>query len=118
MDASHFIQEDAPAEISEASSGPFPWGTLTVNVAGSLFLGFLLVWFQASLASAELRALVTIGVLGSFTTFSTFTYETGALLQDGEWTRAMLNVLASLVLGLVAVLLGAVFADLLLQPRR
>ena len=103
--------------VQTLSGGLFPWGTLAVNLAGSLVLGFLLVWLQASLASAELRALVTIGVLGSFTTFSTFTYETAALLQDGEWTRALLFVTGSLLLGVLAVLLGAAAAELLLQPR-
>ena len=103
--------------VQTLSGGLFPWGTLAVNLAGSLVLGFLLVWLQASLASAELRALVTIGVLGSFTTFSTFTYETAALLQDGEWTRALLYVTGSLLLGVLAVLLGAAAAELLLQPR-
>ena len=103
--------------VQELSAGTFPWGTLTVNVVGSFILGFLLVWLQASLASSELRALLTIGVLGSFTTFSTFSWETAALLQDGEWTRAGFYVAGSLLVGLLAVILGAASAELLLQPR-
>lgn len=103
--------------VQNASGGVFPWGTLAVNVSGSLLLGFLLVWLQASLASPELRAMVAIGVLGSFTTFSTFSYETVALLQDGEWSRAGLYAGGSLLLGLLAVAAGALLADLLLQPR-
>jgi CrcB protein len=103
--------------VQAAAGGSFPWGTLAVNVTGSLLLGFLVVWLQAAMTAPELRALLTIGVLGSFTTFSTFSYETAALLQDGEWTRAGLYVAGSLLVGLVGVLLGAASADLLLQPR-
>lgn len=103
--------------VQAATGGSFPWGTLAVNATGSLLLGFLVVWLQAAMTAPELRALLTIGVLGSFTTFSTFSYETAALLQDGEWTRAGLYVAGSLLVGLVAVLLGAASAELLLQPR-
>ena len=88
----------------------FPWGTFVVNVAGSLLLGFALVWLQATVSSAELRQFVAIGVLGSFTTFSTFSYETFAMLQDGEWWRAGGYSLGSLAVGLFAVVLGAALA--------
>jgi len=94
--------------IQDASRSFFPWGTLWVNVAGSLLLGFALVWLQAS---AEVRALVTIGFLGSFTTFSTFSYETMAMLRDGEWWRAGGYTAGSLALGLVAVAAGAAIAS-------
>ena len=102
--------------VQDAADGFFPAGTLTVNVLGSLLLGFLVVWLQASLASPELRSLLTIGVLGSFTTFSTFTWETVALLQDGQWTRAGVYAGGSLLLGLLAVVVGAFLADRLLAP--
>jgi CrcB protein len=103
--------------IQGLSGGFFPWGTLVVNVVGSLALGFVLVWLQASVSSAELRELVTIGFLGSFTTFSTFSYETVAMLRDGEWWRAGGYTTGSMVLGAVAVAVGALLASALMQGR-
>lgn len=96
----------------------FPWGTLVVNVAGCLALGFAVVWLQSSIASAELRGFVTIGFMGSFTTFSTFSYETLEMLRDGEWLRAGGYLAGSLGLGLLAVLLGTILANNLLRLRR
>lgn len=93
----------------------FPWGTLAVNVSGSLALGFSMVWLQATVASPELRSLVTIGFLGSFTTFSTFSYETLALVRDGEWWHAAGYALGSLVVGLLAVLAGGALAAALAE---
>jgi len=95
----------------------FPWGTFAVNVAGSLAIGFTLVWLQATLSSAELRQLVTIGFLGSFTTFSTFSYETVAMLRDGEWWRAGGYVAGSVALGLLAVIAGMALASTLTHGR-
>jgi len=103
--------------IQGLSGGFFPWGTLVVNVVGSLALGFVVVWLQASVSSAELRELVTIGFLGSFTTFSTFSYETVAMLRDGEWWRAGGYTTGSMVLGAVAVAVGALLASALMQGR-
>jgi CrcB protein len=103
--------------IQSLSGGFFPWGTLAVNVVGSLTLGFVLVWLQATVSSAELRELVTIGFLGSFTTFSTFSYETVAMLRDGEWLRAGGYTTGSIVLGAVAVAVGALLASALMQGR-
>jgi CrcB protein len=94
-----------------------PWGTVAVNVAGSLALGFVMVWLQSTTSSAELRDLVTVGFLGSFTTFSTFSYETVAMLRDGEWWRAGGYTAGSVVLGLIAVALGALLAAALGQAR-
>ena len=97
--------------LQDLANGFFPWGTLGVNVAGSFVLGFSLVWLQGTVASAEMRALITIGFLGSFTTFSTFSYETMAMLRDGQWLRAGGYSLGSLVLGLLAVGAGAAIAS-------
>jgi CrcB protein len=77
----------------------------------------VLVWLQASVSSAELRELVTIGFLGSFTTFSTFSYETVAMLRDGEWWRAGGYTAGSVVLGVLAVAVGAAFAAASMQGR-
>jgi len=93
----------------------FPWGTFAVNVVGSLALGFGLIWLQASVASAEARQFVAIGFLGSFTTFSTFSYEAVAMLRDGEWWRAGGYIAGSVVLGLAAVILGMGAANALLR---
>jgi CrcB protein len=103
--------------LQDATRGFFPWGTFGVNVAGSLLLGFALVWLQGTVASAEVRALITIGFLGSFTTFSTFSYETVAMLRDGEWWRAGGYAAGSLALGLVAVAAGAAIASGVLRTR-
>jgi CrcB protein len=103
--------------LQDVTRGFFPWGTFGVNVAGSLLLGFALVWLQGTVASAEVRALITIGFLGSFTTFSTFSYETVAMLRDGEWWRAGGYAAGSLALGLVAVAAGAAIASGVLRTR-
>lgn len=101
--------------IQGLSGDFFPWGTLVVNVLGSLALGFGLIWLQASVASAEARQFVAIGFLGSFTTFSTFSYEAVAMLRDGEWWRAGGYIAGSVVLGLAAVIVGMEAAGALLR---
>ena len=83
-----------------------PWGTLTVNVAGSLFLGILLGLAGAGRVSPETLVLAGVGFCGGFTTFSTFAYETLRLAQEGTGRAAALNVVLSLAFGLVAALGG------------
>lgn len=88
-------------------SAAFPFGTLAVNVIGCLIIGFLSQLADArGVFTAETRALVFIGMLGGFTTFSTFSNETMNFLRDGETLSAFWNVSAHLVLGLGAVWLG------------
>ena len=84
----------------------FPWGTVVVNVLGCLALGAVVRWLQVSDVSPEVRPFLTIGLLGAFTTFSTFSYETVALLQEGQWLRAGLYVGGSVALGLIAMVVG------------
>ena len=85
----------------------FPYGTLAVNVLGCLVIGFLMVSLEERfLATPSLRLFLTIGILGGFTTFSSFSYETLALARDGELTRALANVGLSLVSCLAATWLG------------
>ena len=84
----------------------FPWGTLVVNVVGCLALGLVIRWLQVSAVSPEVRPFLTIGLLGAFTTFSTFSFETVALLQEGQWLRAGLYMGGSVVLGLIAMVAG------------
>jgi CrcB protein len=103
--------------VNAAIAGFFPIGTLLVNVVGSLLLGFGMQAMEAVPVSAEVRTMLTIGFLGAFTTFSTFSYETVTLLRDGDWTRATLYTGLSLVLGLTAVLIGIGAASVLLKVR-
>ena len=103
--------------VASAFSGFFPLGTLVVNVLGSFLLGFGMQAMEAVPVSAEVRTMLTIGFLGAFTTFSTFSYETVALLRDGDWTRATLYTGLSFVLGLTAVLIGIGAAAVLLKAR-
>ncbi|MFQ5702751.1 MAG: fluoride efflux transporter CrcB [Gemmatimonadales bacterium] len=95
----------------------FPWGTLAVNVAGSLLLGFIVRLFHGSTVTPELRAAVTIGLIGAFTTFSTFSYETVALLDHGEWSGAAAYLVGSVVLALAAAFVGMGLGSYILQAR-
>ncbi len=85
----------------------FPWGTLVVNLLGCFLLGLLggLV-DNRQLFTPEVRAFLLIGLLGAFTTFSTFSYETMAVLRDGQWVAGFANIGMSVVFGLLAVFLG------------
>lgn len=85
----------------------FPYGTLVVNIAGSLLMGLLFVLLIERMAENSLwRAALLVGLLGAFTTFSTFSIETLNLLEDGAYSRALLNVLLSVVLCVAAAWLG------------
>jgi CrcB protein len=85
----------------------FPAGTLVINVTGSFLLGAIIRFaVETPWISPEVRAFLTIGICGGYTTFSTFSYESVAMLEDGEWTRAALYVAASVGLSLLATLLG------------
>ncbi len=87
----------------------FPYGTLTVNVLGSLLMGILYVLLVERVAFAvEWRAFLMIGVLGAFTTFSTFSIETMLLIESGEPMRALINMLGSVVLCVMATWAGVV----------
>ena len=91
----------------------FPWGTLIINVSGSLLIGFLATLMSPDgrlLAAPDMRAFLMIGVLGGFTTFSSFSLETLNLARDGEWLWASANVTLSVVLCLTAVWLGHIAA--------
>lgn len=93
--------------IHAVAGRAFPYGTLLVNVSGSLLMGFLYVLLVERLAlSTEWRGGVLIGLLGAFTTFSTFSMETFALFEDGERLKALVNIVLSVTLCLVAVWLG------------
>lgn len=89
----------------------FPWGTLAVNVTGCLLIGVLGgVTESRSLFSPEMRVFLFIGLLGGFTTFSTFGFETLMLLRDADFMRAGANIIGHLIVGLGAVWLGLALA--------
>ena len=85
----------------------FPFGTLFVNIAGSLVMGFLaVVLIERMVAAPELRAFLMIGFLGSFTTFSTFSLETVNLIASGEVMKAGVNMLISVFVCVTACWMG------------
>ena len=96
--------------LQQRLGATFPWGTLVVNVSGSLLLGVLIRYALATpTVSVEMRALLTTGFCGGYTTFSTYSYETATLLEDGQYGRA-----GAYALGSVVVALGATFAGFML----
>lgn len=94
--------------------GPdFPWGTFVVNISGCLLIGAVLGLVERGALPPEARLFLAVGVLGGYTTFSTFGYETVSLLEGGEILAAALNAFGQLALGLVAVYLGLAAARIL-----
>ncbi len=99
----------------QTRSGAFPLGTVVINIVGSLTLGFVVRFATSStVLSPELRAALTIGFCGAFTTMSTFSYESMALLGDGEYLRAGVYMGGTIVGCLLAVIVGTVLAERLL----
>ncbi|MFI6938764.1 fluoride efflux transporter CrcB [Streptomyces sp. NPDC050418] len=89
----------------------FPWGTFTVNVAGCLILGLLTGAVTAGAVSSQVQLLVGTGLCGALTTYSTFSYETLRLAEDGARFFAAVNVVASVVAGLGAAFAGVALAE-------
>lgn len=86
----------------------FPYGTFLINISGSFLLGVVMTLVSLKLIpfGDHLRLTLAIGFIGAYTTFSTYEYESHALLQDGSWLLASLNLFGSLAAGLLAVRLG------------
>ena len=104
--------------LTQRLGDAFPWGTLIINVTGSLLLGFLMRYaFASPAANAELRLLLTTGFCGGYTTFSTYSYETAMLLEDGQYERAATYVVANVVTALGATFCGFLLARELLALR-
>ena len=92
----------------------FPYGTFIINVSGSFALGFFLAFLQERiLIPPHYRLFFAVGFLGAYTTFSTFTYESLRLFQDGSTFLGLANILGSTVVGLLAVVLGFVLGRLI-----
>ncbi len=101
--------------VVQPSSGMFPWGTIVVNIVGAFVLGFLMRFLLGSTtASPEVRIALTVGFCGAFTTMSTFSFETVALLQDGEYWRASAYMAGTVVGGVGAIVAGTATATRLL----
>jgi CrcB protein len=97
--------------VHAAAGASFPWGTFAVNASGCFAIGALATWLgERSAATPELRSFLLIGVLGGYTTFSTFALETMRLLESAEWLRAGGNVLGSVGAGLAGVTAGVLLA--------
>lgn len=98
--------------VSERTKGVFPWGTLVINASGSLVLGFITGLALYHGFPNTPKVVLGTGFCGAYTTFSTFTYETVHLLEDGETAHALRNALSTLVLGAGAAALGLALAAL------
>jgi CrcB protein len=97
--------------LPSLAEGRVPLATIAANVSGSFLLGFLaIVLLQRASVPAELRLGVTVGLLGAFTTFSTFSLETVDLIEGGQWPFALLNVTLSVGAALLAVWAGQTLA--------
>lgn len=99
---------------SFSSGWGFPVGTFAVNMLGCLLIGFLAQLSETKVVLApELRLFIFVGILGGFTTFSSFGYETFQLMRDGEYLYAACNAVLQVVLGLLFVWIGVVLGRLL-----
>lgn len=105
--------------MQRLTDATFPVGTITVNVVGSFLLGFLLRYATETPAlSPEVRAMLTIGFCGGFTTFSTFSHETVSLIESGDWTRAVWYLGLSVLMALAAMFAGIATAHEIMDLRR
>ena len=92
--------------VQRLSGGAFPWGTLSVNLIGSFAIGVLWAFCDQRTVPPNVRLLLLTGLLGAFTTFSTFSLETMHLIQDRQYTPAVANVAVSCLAGVVLVFCG------------
>jgi len=101
--------------VQRVAGAGFPWGTLAVNVAGSFVIGLVArLGTGSAVMSPDMRTGLLVGFCGAFTTFSTYSYETVRLLQDGAWLRAGTYAVGSVVVSLAATIAGISAASRLL----
>ena len=94
----------------------FPYGTFVVNIIGAFCIGLIMeIGFRTTLIPATMRVGITVGFMGGLTTFSTFSYETFLLLEEGRFIVAMTNILASITVCLLLTWAGIVAARVLIQ---
>jgi CrcB protein len=99
--------------IAERLGTAFPWNTWLINVSGSLIIGLVLtVLTELVVADPAWRLLLVVGFLGGYTTFSSYTFEALTLARAGEWAFALIYVVGSNLVGLIAVVAGAMVAHL------
>lgn len=94
------------SQIQKSSGSLFPFGTLGVNILGSFIIGFLFLYFQYINLSMHQKAMFVTGLLGALTTFSTFSWETLFMMQEGLWNKAILNIGLNIFLCLGATFMG------------
>ena len=106
--------------VANQFGGTFPWGTLIVNVTGSFVIGFIATLTGPdgrAFASGNTRQFLMTGILGGYTTFSSFSLQTLNLAQEGEWLRAGANTIGSVAMCLAAVWIGHIAAAYLNQMK-
>lgn len=97
--------------VARSYSATFPYGTLLINLTGSFVLGFFLIYSsERVLLDPRWRLLVAVGFCGSYTTFSSYAFESFALMEQGQWLMMGINILFSNAFCLAAVLAGAALA--------
>lgn len=93
--------------VQRIGGSGFPYGTLVINVLGSMAVGFIMqIALNSNVMTVTTRIVITIGFLGAFTTFSSFSYETVRLLENDAWLSAILNIGGNLGLGILATVFG------------
>jgi CrcB protein len=103
--------------MQERFGDAFPWGTLLINITGSLLLGFIIRYAMATSMPIELRLLLTTGFCGGYTTFSSYSLETAALLESGQYGRAAFYSIGSVVFSLLATFGGFLLARAIFGTR-
>ncbi len=102
--------------LFRATGAGFPWGTFVVNVTGSFLVGFIARFgTETATLSPDLRVGLLVGLCGGYTTFSTFSFETVRLLQEGAWMRGAAYAIGSVVISLAATIIGIQAAARVLQ---
>lgn len=104
--------------ISETVIHHYPWATLVINLTGCFFIGLFFELFEEALIPESLRAFITVGFLGAYTTFSTYSIETIQLFKTGHLRSGLFNIFASNMLGILFVFAGFYTGKLLLKALK